>query len=347
VNEQAAPAIGSSERSGRSRRRERAYGAIDLGTNNCRLLVARPDGASFRVVDAFSRIVRLGEGVAESGQLSESAIERTIGALKVCAGKLRRRGVTHYRAVATEACRRAGNCDMFIDRADCETGLAIEIISAAEEVQLALDGCTPLLDRSAPRALLFDIGGGSTELIWVRLSEGESPKLEAWTSISHGVVTLAERYGGDRVDRGTYETMIAEVGTAIAPFAAAQQVGNACEKDDVQLIGTSGTVTTIAGIHLGLPRYDRDRVDGIHLNFPDAQKVIEAIIDQDYETRAAQPCIGPGRGDVFVAGCAILEAIMQICPAGRIRVADRGLREGMLLQMIRSERARRAERAQP
>lgn len=322
-----------------------SFGALDLGTNNCRLLVARPKGAGFRVVDAFSRIVRLGEGVAQSGRLSEEAIGRTIGALRVCAGKLRRGGVGRYWAVATEACRRAENRQAFIDRVDDETGLSIEIISSAEEVQLALDGCTPLFDRTMRHVLLLDIGGGSTELIWVRLDDGAPAALEAWTSISHGVVTLAERYGGDRVARASYAAMVAEIEAAIGPFAETHDIRAGAADGTVQLLGTSGTVTTIAGIHLGLPRYDRDRVDGLRLRFGDVREVIDTVIEQDYEARAAQPCIGPGRGDVMIAGCAILDAVMAICPAGQLDVADRGLREGMLLRMMRAARAEHRERA--
>ena len=322
-----------------------SFGALDLGTNNCRLLVARPKGAGFRVVDAFSRIVRLGEGVAQSGRLSEEAIGRTIGALRVCAGKLRRGGVTRYWAVATEACRRAENRQAFIDRVDDETGLSIEIISSAEEVQLALDGCTPLFDRTMRHVLLLDIGGGSTELIWVRLDDGAPAALAAWTSIGHGVVTLAERYGGDRVARASYAAMVAEIEAGIGPFAETHGIPAGAADGTVQLLGTSGTVTTIAGIHLGLPRYDRDRVDGLRLQFGDVREVIDTVIEQDYEARAAQPCIGPGRGDVMIAGCAILDAVMAICPAGQLDVADRGLREGMLLRMMRAARAEHRERA--
>ena len=322
-----------------------SYGALDLGTNNCRLLVARPEGAGFRVVDAFSRIVRLGEGVAQSGRLSEQAIERTIGALRVCASKLRRGRVSRYRAVATEACRRAENRQAFIGRADCETGLSIEIISPAEEVALALDGCTPLLDRTMQHALLLDIGGGSTELIWVRLHDSRAPELAAWTSIGHGVVSLAERYGGDRVGRDVYAAMTAEIGAAIASFVEIHGIAACAAAGTVQLLGTSGTVTTIAGIHLGLPRYDRERVDGLRLRFTDVAAAIETVIDQDYAARTAHPCVGPGRGDVMVAGCAILDAIMAACPTGRLDVADRGLREGMLLRMIRAARAARREGA--
>ena len=247
--------------------------------------------------------------------------------------------------MATEACRRAENRQTFIDRVDDETGLSIEIISSAEEVQLALDGCTPLFDRTMRHVLLLDIGGGSTELIWVRLDDGAPAALAAWTSIGHGVVTLAERYGGDRVARASYAAMVAEIEAAIGPFAETHCIPAGATAGTVQLLGTSGTVTTIAGVHLGLPRYDRDRVDGLRLRFGDVRAVIDTVIDQDYEARAAQPCIGPGRGDVMIAGCAILNAVMAICPAGQLDVADRGLREGMLLRMMRAARAERRERA--
>ncbi len=329
------------ERSAKRPGRGRVYAALDLGTNNCRLLVARPEGAGFRVVDAFSRIVRLGEGVAEHGRLSEEAIERTLTALQVCANKLERRGVSRLRAVATEACRRAENCQAFLDRAERETGLAIQTISPAEEAQLALEGCTPLIEGGdAPQALLFDIGGGSTELIWIQRQPTRPPAIVAWTSIALGVVSLAERYGGDNVDRATFNAMVDEVSALVAPFARDQRIEAASDDGKVQLLGTSGTVTTIAGVHLGLPRYDRAQVDGIHLAFPDVRAVVDALVDQDYAARAAQPCIGPGRGDVVIAGCAILEAIMRCCPVPRLRVADRGLREGLLLRMMRADRGR-------
>jgi exopolyphosphatase/guanosine-5'-triphosphate,3'-diphosphate pyrophosphatase len=310
-----------------------------LGTNNCRLLVARPQAEGFRVVDAFSRIVRLGEGVAETGRLSDAAMARTVAALKVCAAKLRRGRVSRSRAIATEACRRAENCDAFLDRVQRETGFELEIISSAEEAHLALAGCVPLLENETPRALLFDIGGGSTELIWVGHEAGAPPSVEAWTSLASGVVNMAERFGGDRVDGATFNAMVAEVAALVAPFAESQQLGRAAGNGGVQLLGTSGTVTTIAGVHLDLPQYDRAKVDGVRLTFPDVRQVVNGLVSQSYEQRAAHPCIGPGRGDVVIAGCAILEAIMRACPVGQLRVADRGLREGLLLGMMRTDGA--------
>ena len=313
------------------------YAALDLGSNNCRLLVAKPVAEGFRVIDAFSRIVRLGEGVAENGRLSNAAMARTLAALDVCAAKLRKRGVTRFRGVATEACRLAENCDDFLARAAEQAGLELEIISGGEEARLALDSCTPLLQETASHALLFDIGGCSTELIWVRLADGEPPEVADWTSLACGVVSLAERHGGDEVTVDTYDTMLAEAGVLVAPFVAALEAGDLVAGGDVQMLGTSGTITTIAGLHLGLPRYDRAQVDGFRLTGADIRHQVARLLAMNFKERSAEPCIGVGRGDVVIAGCAILEAILDACPVEIVDVADRGLREGMLLGMMRDD----------
>lgn len=321
------------------------FAALDLGTNNCRLLIARPAGDGFRVIDAFSRIVRLGEGLMSSGHLSEEAMGRTIEALKVCAGKIRRRGVTRARSVATEACRRAANCAGFMARVQEETGLDIEIISTQEEAQLAFAGCAPLLDWGYPRALVFDIGGGSTELGWLGLLPGRPPKLLSWLSIPVGVVTLTERFGGDVLPPGAYETMIEEVLERLRPFEAANHISAHVEAGAVQMLGTSGTVTTLAGVHIGLPRYDRAVVDGSFLGFEAIRSVSRALAAMNFAQRSENPCIGRERADLVVSGCAILEAICRLWPVGRLRVADRGVREGILLGLMIAESGRRRDAA--
>ena len=312
------------------------YAALDLGTNNCRLLVARPTRGGFRVIDAFSRIVRLGEGLAGAGTLSPAAQERTIAALRICAQKMDRRGVTRRRLVATDACRRASNGIEFLARVAEETGLELEILSTADEATLAVAGCAPLIDRRARHALVFDIGGGSTELTWVQVRRGGRTRVLDWTSLPCGVVNLAERYGGEAVAPEVYEAMIGEVVDRLAPFrdGIGRQVPG--RPGQVQMLGTSGTVTTLGGVQLDLPYYDRNQVDGLWLDFDDALGIAERLRAMSFDERAAHPCIGRERADLVVAGCAILAAICRAWPLGRLRVADRGLREGMLLAMMRA-----------
>jgi exopolyphosphatase/guanosine-5'-triphosphate,3'-diphosphate pyrophosphatase len=313
------------------------YAALDLGTNNCRLLVARATRDGFRVIDAFSRIIRLGEGITSSGILSEPAILRAVDALRVCRAKMRNRGVTRSRLIATEACRSAGNGLDFLERIRSEVGIELEIVDRETEARLAATGCTPLVDPAAEGVILFDIGGGSSEL--VRLSRCSPtkhgpphPEIEAWTSMPIGVVTLAERHGGVTVSRESFEAMIAEVAVHVDRFAS-EQGGTA----GLHLLGTSGTVTTIAGVYLDLPRYERRRVDGCWLNSTQVTDVVERLLAMSYEGRVANPCIGAERADLVLAGCAILEAIRRAFPCERLRVADRGLREGMLVQMMRDD----------
>jgi exopolyphosphatase/guanosine-5'-triphosphate,3'-diphosphate pyrophosphatase len=308
------------------------------------LLVARPTREGFKVIDAFSRIVRLGEGVHHSGRLSDDAIDRTIEALHVCAHKMRRRGVSRARCVATEACRRAANGDGFLERVTRETGIGLEIISPDEEVQLAMIGVRPLIEPWARYVVTLDIGGGSTEISWLKVDEVGLGEIVAWTSLPLGVVSLAETHGGDRIDGTTYRRMIDDVADALAPFESEHKFADLMAEGDVQMIGTSGTVTTLAGIHLRLPHYDRNRVDGIALDFDDLSAATRMLLDMDYEARARVPCVGRDRADLVVAGCAILDAVHERWPVGRLSVADRGLREGMLLGMMDVDRRNSGKR---
>jgi exopolyphosphatase / guanosine-5'-triphosphate,3'-diphosphate pyrophosphatase len=316
-----------------------SYAALDLGTNNCRLLVARPAGDGFRVVDAFSRIIRLGEGVSTSRRLSDAAIERAMAALTICRNKMKNKRVTRARLIATEACRSAENGEEFRARVAQEVGLELEVIDRETEATLAATGCTTLLDPQAHGAVLFDIGGGSSELVWLNRSQKSNggpplPEIRGWVSLPHGVVTLAERHGGITVSPEIYEKMVGEVSALIEPFA--RQHADA-GLQGIHMLGTSGTVTTIAGVHLNLKRYDRNRVDGCWMNEHEITAVIEKLLAMSYQERIASPCIGAERADLVLAGCAILEAIRRAFPCPRLRVADRGLREGMLVQMMRED----------
>lgn len=310
------------------------YAALDLGTNNCRLLVVRPSSSGFDVVDSFSRIVRLGEGLQATGRLSERAIERTIAALHICAGKIRRRRVTQMRCVATDACRRADNCASFVDRVKRETGVQLEIIGAGEEAALAAAGCTPLLDSSRGRALVFDIGGGSSELMWLAVARRASPRLLDSISLPWGVARMAETFGSDRISDRTYRAMTEAVVPWLRRFDEKNGISAAVAAGRVQMLGTSGPVTIVAGLHLGLARYRRDLVDGCSLGFGDVDAVSATLRRLDREGRAQLPCIGRERADMAVGGCAILEAICRMWPVGSIRVADRGVREGILFNLI-------------
>ena len=327
-----------SDRSAPLRRRQ-AYAALDLGTNNCRLLIARPSGENFTVIDAFSRVVRLGEDLAKSGKLSDEAMERAMGALHVCAEKLRRRNVHLARSVATEACRRASNGAAFIERVREETGIALDIISAQEEARLAVLGCHVLLEGGEGPAVIFDIGGGSTELVLIEPGD-RVPRIIDWQSVPWGVVSLtdtvgrAEGDGEQRLER--YRAMRRVVSESFAPFADRIAMF-ARDPSAIRLLGTSGTVTTLASLHLGLPQYDRRAVDGLIVPSAAMRDISDRLSEMSPEERSALPCIGRDRADLVVAGCAILESILDIWPAEQLGVADRGIREGILRSLMASD----------
>lgn len=319
-----------------------AYAALDLGTNNCRLLIARPSGGDFIVIDAFSRVVKLGEGLATSGRLSDAAMDRTLSALCICADKLLRRNVRLARSVATEACRRAENGPEFIERVRRETGVALDIISAEEEARLAVLGCHILLESGDGPAVIFDIGGGSTELVLVEAGTAEAsrvPRILDWQSVPWGVVSLTDTVGraedSEAARIARYARMRQLVSDSFAPFAA--RVSNAARHADIRLLGTSGTVTTLASLYLELPSYDRKAVDGLIVPAPAMRDISARLSTMTPYERSTLPCIGQDRAELVVAGCAILEAILDLWPARRLGVADRGIREGILRSLMAAE----------
>ena len=302
------------------------------------------------MVDAFSRIVRLGEGLGASGRLSDEAMDRAVEALGICAAKLGSRSVRRCRLIATEACRRAANGQAFLTRVRRETGLELEIVDRRTEARLAVSGCGVLVDRHAKGAVLFDIGGGSSELSLLDLSRRRrrpSDAIAAWTSLPLGVVTLSEKHGGGRtVTRHIFETMVEEVSEHIARFEGRNALAEFARAGDIHLLGTSGTVTTLAGVHLQLPRYDRRYVDGVWMRSADVDRTIDDLLDMGFDARVANPCIGRDRADLVLAGCAILVAIQRMWPCERLRVADRGLREGILSELMHEDGAWRHRNAQ-
>jgi exopolyphosphatase/guanosine-5'-triphosphate,3'-diphosphate pyrophosphatase len=334
----------------------RAYAALDLGTNNCRLLIASPTARGFRVLEAFSRIVRLGDGLAHTGRLDGAAMDRAMAALKICADRIRRRGAPHVRAVATQACRSAENGPDFIARVKAETGLELAIISPKEEARLSVAGCVALLDRDCDAAVVVDVGGGSTELSWIDLSQlrfdpDRRPPhparlpIKAWLSVPIGVVTLADRFPERDEGRDAwFRAMVDQVKCEIARFDGARGLEPAFREGRAHLIGTSGAITSLAGMHLGLERYERARVDGLWMTRADCEAAADKLMGLTARQRAQQPCIGPDRADLVLAGAAILQAVQELWPCARVRVADRGLREGLLMSLM-SKPPRRRRRA--
>jgi exopolyphosphatase/guanosine-5'-triphosphate,3'-diphosphate pyrophosphatase len=312
------------------------------------LLIATPQAGGFRVVEAYSRIVRLGEGLSQSGRLSENAMDRALGALRVSAEKIRRRRVVRLRAIATQACRIAENGAAFVARVAEETGLRLQVISPQEEAKLSVAGCQSLLDRSHEAALVVDVGGGSTELSWVDLASAPAegcPPLRAWLSIPIGVVTLAERFPeGDTASPAWFRAMVETVKAEIADFRRADPLRPVFDADRAHLVGTSGAITSLAGLHLNLVRYERSRVDGIWMSRAECEEAASRLMMLSARERAAQPCIGPDRADLVLAGAAILQAVQELWPCERVRVADRGLREGILLSLMSERGGRRRRR---
>jgi len=332
---------------GDTTRRRQAFAALDLGTNNCRLLIARPSGEHFTVIDAFSRVVRLGEGLSATGRLSDASMDRALGALHICADKLRRRNVHLARSVATEACRRADNGAEFIARVREETGIALDIISAQEEARLAVLGCHILLEDGEGPAVVFDIGGGSTELVLIEPG-GPVPRILDWLSVPWGVVSLTDSAPPpDGTQEGRvrrYEIMRRLVSDAFTPFAD-RVAPVAMTEPHVRLLGTSGTVTTLASVHLELPQYDRQAVDGLIVPSDAMRELCARLATMSADQRRGVACIGDDRASLVVAGCAILESILDIWPAQTLGVADRGIREGILRSLIAADAKAEESRA--
>jgi len=340
---------GQGRRGRRRRRFAPVLAAIDVGTNSCRLLIAVPENGQPRIVDAFSANVRLGEGIAKSGAIAPAAMDRTIAALKTCAARIKNKRVTHVRAIATEACRRASNSAELIARARDEAGIALAIVTPEQEAHLAAESCAPLIGAEHEGALVVDIGGGSTELVWIRpgAGDGAPPEVAAWTSLPIGVVTLAERHGGAHLPGAVYATMAEEAAEILAQSRGPMPDAHAFDMERNHLLGTSGTTTTLAAISIGLARYERRRVDGAWLDRTALEAIMRRVVPLDFAGRAAIPCIGDDRADLIVPGCAILAAVIAQWPCRQMRVADRGLREGLLIGLMREAAAEAAQGVAP
>ncbi len=334
-----------------NRRSTPLYAALDLGTNNCRLLIVRAKDKGYRVVDGFSRIVRLGEGVSKTGALDTAAMERTYEALRLCALKLSHHAPASFRLITTEACRAANNAPEFLLRVKNELGIELEVIDRKTEAELAVTGCSDLVEKDTKGALLFDIGGGSSELAWMDFRGGRpkqhsklAASIRSWQSLPVGVVTIAEKFGGEHVSPEKFEEMVDYVTQQFRHFRGRDKLKQMIKDHPVHLIGTSGTVTTLAGLHLGLERYERAKVDGLWMHAEQLTDTMRVLLAMPYERRVANPCIGKDRADLVIPGCAIFEAIRREWPTKRVRVADRGLREGMLISLMEADRVKQAKR---
>jgi len=333
------------------------YAALDLGTNSCRMLIAQPKGSQFHVIDSFSKSVQLGSGLESSGALCRSSISRTIQALRVCRKKLEKHDVKRMRLVATEACRRAKNSRDFLRRVQRETGLRLEIIKPEEEARLAVISCAPLVSTKTEQLLVVDIGGGSTELVWIDLStvpraerpraimrlhtgfkNADSPfphaKVVDWISVPLGVATLMEQFSDVEDDAARFALMSWYFEEKLADFTP---YANDPAREGFQIIGTSGTVTTVAASHLGLKRYDRNKVDGLRMTSEQIDRVIRDYLSMGPAGRKRDPRIGRDRQELIMSGAAILQALLRIWPTDRLSVADRGLREGLLYAQMSAD----------
>ncbi len=327
------------------------YAALDLGTNNCRLLIAKPVfqqvnlHKTLKVIDSYSRIVRLGEGLAEGGELAEDAMDRTLKALESCQKKLERYHISKKRFVATEACRRATNSTAFMQKIESELGLSIDIISNEEEARLAFLGCSSLLLKETRWALAFDIGGGSTEFMWVkidpdiRVDSHRRHLIQDWLSLPYGVMNMSEQFGGAAYTEMYFEEIVEKICAMMRPLDEANQISAKIWREGVQMLSTSGTVTTLAAIHLDLPKYDRAKVDGLKLSISDIRAATKKLMAMSPSQRALHPCIGSARTDFILSGCAIFEAIVRTFPIDKITIADRGVREGIIVSLMREKHA--------
>ena len=315
------------------------YAAIDLGTNSCRLVIATPTTTSFRVVETYSKVVRLGEGIIQDNNLAPKAMRRTIQALKVCRGVIDEyMPIAASRFVATAACRRAKNVAQFVEMAKREAGIELEVISSKEEARLSVVGCLPLLTRNIKRVLVFDIGGGSTQISLARVTDSGKTFIEGFVSLPYGVVTISEAFAGHEMSTLEYSTVVERTQAILQEFEDKYHIRQAIANQEIQVIGTSGTVTVIGAVHLRLPRYNRSAVDGIAISAPDIEYTINKIKTMGVEGRCKHPCIGQSKSDLTIAGCAVIEALTTFWPISEITVADRGIREGILLDMMHARR---------
>ena len=303
-----------------------ALATVDLGTNTVRLLVVEPAGATWRTLAQTQRVTRLGEGQGATGRLAPEPMRRTAAAVAEFSRAARALGADRVRIVATSAVREAVNREEFVAHLERESGERVEVVSGEEEARLTLKGVASGLPLLGGAFVLFDIGGGSTEFV---LARDGAPA--AAVSLRLGVVTLQEEWGEPgpvrwdrfaRLREHVERRLAVEVPATIAGAAAAE------------LVGTAGTVTTLAALDLGLRAYDPAAVHGHRLDRAAVERQLARLGALDVEARALLPCLEPGRADVIIPGIAICLAAMARLGRDSVVVSDRGLREGILCELL-------------
>ena len=307
---------------------------IDCGTNSFRLLVA--DAVDGRLVDVVRemRIVRLGEGVDRTGSLAPQALERTRLALADYAATIAAHGTERVRMVATSATRDAANRDMFLAMVRTVLGVEPDVISGAEEAALSFIGAADGLPGVTGPVLVADIGGGSTELV---LGDASEPRRLRSHSMDVGCVRMTERRLGD--DPPTPAQVAATVDDLRAAIALAAV--DVPITDPATFVGVAGTVTTLAAIALGLPRYDAEAIHGSVLSAEQVHDVTARLLAMTHDERAALPVMHPGRVDVICGGALVLRTLVEAAGATNVIASEHDILDGIALSLLRKSALRR------
>ena len=301
------------------------YAAIDLGTNTCLLLVAEWDGQELHPLVREMRVVRLGENLDRTGRISSTALDRATAALTEYRDIITSSGCQEMRCVATSAFRDAPNKDELTERIRNITGLEIEEISGEEEARLVHRAVQEAFPEETGERASVDVGGGSTEIIFDKQGH-----LHEVHSLPLGSVRLTERhFSHDPPAAVEVAALRDNISTVLEDSGLPTKVAS--------LIGVGGTATTLAAIHLELEDYDPVKVHGRILKQRDLETILERCLALPYEQRVRLPGLHPGRADVIMAGTIILLAIMGHLQDKMIRISDRGIRWGIIAEMIRSQ----------
>lgn len=304
------------------------FAAIDLGSRNCRTIVGcQSKAGAFEYIETYSKSVSLADGVAASKKLSRKSMDRTIEALAFCSKVLSRYAGLTYLAVATDAMRRAENASVFIKRVKRELGLIISIITPQEEAYYAALGCIEVLSLETEIFVVFDIGGGSSEIALCRQKSDKDIELIDSLSIPYGVINLLE--SKDHLTFSGYSNLVQKISDLSRDFLN-QYATTLDFVNNFQCIGTSGTTTTVAALNMNLRFYDREKINDSILQFSEILKTVHYVQSLSEDERKLHPYISQSNEDLVLGGLTILEGIVRGLPASTITVTDRGVRDGVV-----------------